>query len=164
LAIRKALIVGLPINITLEHSPKIGENDVGGSVAGSEDRRGTIAMRTQRTPSWWRTPVLILEWFLVLAFVYAYLGDRNGNLPAPVYLVLGILAFTSFTGALRSKLDAILWKLEDIEQRLPPNTTDYQSELPLPNTVESYQQQWKEKPPDTVESYQQQWKVKPPKR
>jgi hypothetical protein len=131
---------------------------------------------TRPRRSWWRTPLIILGWVLALAVTYAVFADRNGNFPTSFYLVIGVLAFNYAINTLMEKLDSILWKLEDIEQRLPPKA-EYDSDLDEvdyakpssafepppepPNSVESYQQQFRRPKIDTsdIDSYQKQfWK------
>jgi hypothetical protein len=125
--------------------------------------------------SWWRTPLAILGWSFALGISYVVFADGNGNFPTGIYLVVGILAFNYAFNSLMEKLDAVLWKLEDIEQRLlgkydsgPDELAYARDEIaqaripsPIPGSIESYQQQFERPKTDATETdtYQRQfWK------
>jgi|1185.fasta_scaffold1595951_1 hypothetical protein len=110
---------------------------------------------TRPKRSWWRTPLVILGWGLAIAVAYAVFADRNGNFPTGLYLVIGVLAFNYAINSLMENLDTIVWKLEDIEQRLSP-TSEYGSHLDETDYAKS--SSTFEPPPELPPSYQQQFR------
>jgi hypothetical protein len=133
---------------------------------------------SRRRRSWWRTPLTILGWSLALGIAYVIISQASNNEnPTGLYLVIGILVFNYAVSSVTEKLDMILWKLEDIEERLSPQDHSILDETynaepqppplpsspppPLPGSIEAYQQQFRRPKRDSsaIDRYQEQfWK------
>jgi hypothetical protein len=75
---------------------------------------------------WWRTALAVLGWIVGAAVVYVVItiirGDSSGEIPVFYYFLFGLLVIGYGVKTLEDKLDAILWRLDDIERRLPPDS------------------------------------------
>ena len=77
---------------------------------------------TKPKRSWWRPLVTALCWAVGLVAVYiatVVFAAQDGHFPIWVYVLIGVLAFNYAVNTLTEKLDNILWRLDDIERKLP---------------------------------------------
>jgi hypothetical protein len=75
-------------------------------------------MAAKQKRRWWKVPLTVLGWIAAAGVYYAF-SDEKGILPVWLYVVIAVLAFNYATATIMDKLDAILWRLEDVERRLP---------------------------------------------
>ncbi|TAK48530.1 MAG: hypothetical protein EPO23_07850 [Xanthobacteraceae bacterium] len=73
---------------------------------------------------WLKTLLIFFGWSAAILVAYAIFADREGNFPAAFYVVIAVMAFIYAISSLSDRLDMLLWKLEDIERRLPADA-DY---------------------------------------
>lgn len=73
---------------------------------------------------WWKTLLIFLGWAVAIGTAYVLFADKDGNFPTSFYIVMAVLAFNYTVNSFSDRLDTLLWKLEDIERRLPPEA-DY---------------------------------------
>lgn len=85
-------------------------------------------LRPKKQP-WWLTGLKMAGWLLLvcllgLAGLWLH-GFYNGNIPAWIWVLLGMTMLNYAANTLGDRLDAILWTLEDIRERLPEPPSDH---------------------------------------
>ena len=80
----------------------------------------------KRKRQWWRTTLVVLGWLVAIAVAYVVseTWKPSSETKLVIYLLMGVFIFNYAFNTIGEKLDEITWKLEDIERRLPPESSE----------------------------------------
>ena len=81
---------------------------------------------TRRKRPWWKTALIVLGWIVAIAVFYVVSETWKPSTETMWFIgiLFGVFVFNHAFNTLSDKLDEIIWKLEDIERRLPPEASE----------------------------------------
>lgn len=78
---------------------------------------------TRAKRPWWKTALVWSAWAIGLLVVFVIVASDAVSWRFQAFIGAMILIYA--VNSIREQLDLIIWKLDDIERRLPPEPRDY---------------------------------------